>query len=61
MGKVKPVYETHAGWMTSTRDIRLFQDLPAEARIYLARISEFVETPIKYVSIGSDRVQTITV
>lgn len=61
LGKVKPVYETHAGWMTSTRDIRLFQDLPAEARIYLARISEFVETPIKYVSIGSDRVQTITV
>ena len=61
LGKVKPVYETHTGWMTSTRDIRLFQDLPAEARIYLARISEFVETPIKYVSIGSDRVQTITV
>jgi adenylosuccinate synthase len=61
LGEVKPVYETHTGWMTSTRDIRLFQDLPSEARTYLARISEFVETPIKYVSIGSDRVQTITV
>ncbi|MDP2982922.1 MAG: adenylosuccinate synthase [Candidatus Latescibacter sp.] len=61
LGEVEPVYETHAGWMTSTRDIRLFQDLPAAARMYLARISEFVETPIKYVSIGSDRVQTITV
>lgn len=61
LDSAQPVYETHPGWMTSTRDIRCFDDLPAAARSYLARISEIVDTPIRYVSIGSDRAQTITV
>jgi len=61
LGSVEPVYETHPGWMESTRGIRRFEDLPANARSYLARISEIVETPLKYVSIGSDRAETITV
>jgi adenylosuccinate synthase len=61
LASVQPVYEIHPGWMTSTRDARRFEDLPPNARSYLARIAEFVETPLKYVSIGSDRVQTITV
>jgi adenylosuccinate synthase len=59
LGSVEPVYETHPGWKQSTRDIRRFEDLPANARSYLARISEIVETPIKYISVGSDREQTI--
>lgn len=61
LGAVEPVYETHPGWMAPTRDARRYEDLPVNARSYLARISEIVETPIHFVSIGSDRVQTITV
>ncbi len=61
LGSVEPVYETHPGWMRPTRDIRRLDDLPANAQSYLARISEIVETPIKYISIGSDREQTIIV
>lgn len=61
LGSVEPVYETHPGWMESTREARRFEDLPSHARSYLARIAEFVETPLRYVSIGSDRAQTITV
>ncbi len=60
LGTVEPEYETHPGWQQPTRDIRRYEDLPENARLYLARISEIVETPIKYVSIGSDRAQTIT-
>jgi adenylosuccinate synthase len=58
---VEPVYETHPGWMDSTREARRYEDLPANARSYLARIAEFVETPLKFVSIGSERTQTIIV
>jgi adenylosuccinate synthase len=61
LASVEPVYETHPGWMESTREARRYEDLPANARSYLARIADFVETPLKYVSIGSERTQTIIV
>ena len=61
LDEVEPVYECHPGWMEPTNHIRKYGDLPSKARAYLERISELVETPIKYVSVGSDREQTITV
>ena len=61
LNSVEPVYESHPGWEEPTTHIRKYDDLPENARAYLERISEFVWTPIKYVSIGSDREQTITV
>ncbi|MFC1608464.1 adenylosuccinate synthase, partial [Candidatus Latescibacterota bacterium] len=58
---VEPVYESHPGWQSPTTEIRDYSDLPKNARLYLERISDLVETPVKYVSIGSDREQTIKV
>jgi len=58
---VEPVYETHSGWKESTRNARQYADLPPRARSYIERICEIVGTPVKYVSVGSDRNQTITV
>jgi adenylosuccinate synthase len=58
--KVEPIYETHPGWESSTKDIRDFDKLPPKAVSYLNRISEITETPIKLVSIGSNRDQTIS-
>ena len=58
---VEPVYETHPGWKESTKDIRRYADLPANARSYIDRICEITGTPAAYVSVGSDRAQTITV
>ena len=56
-----PIYETHPGWKEPTSHIRRYKDLPSNARSYLERISEIVDTPIAYVSVGSDREQTIKV
>ncbi|MCD6307521.1 MAG: adenylosuccinate synthase [Candidatus Latescibacteria bacterium] len=61
LDEIEPVYETHPGWQQTTTGIRRFDDLPENARKYLNRISELVETPIAYVSVGSGREQTITV
>ncbi|MFC1539748.1 adenylosuccinate synthase [Candidatus Latescibacterota bacterium] len=58
---VEPVFETHPGWQESTKGIRKYDDLPENAKKYIARISEFVETPAEYVSVGADRDETITV
>ena len=56
---IKPHYEWFDGWMTSTADARTLEALPAQARRYLDRIEELVESPIRYVSVGTRRDQII--
>jgi len=55
----EPVYEEHAGWQESTVGVTQFDDLPANARDYLARIEELAGVPVDIVSTGPDREQTI--
>ena len=54
-----PVYEKHAGWQESTVGITRFDELPAKARDYLARIEELAGVPVDIISTGPDREQTI--
>ena len=61
LNSVEPVYETHPGWMEPTKEIRRYEDLPPNAKAYISRISEIIDTPAAYISVGSDRQQTITV
>ncbi len=58
---VEPVYETHPGWQSQTSGITAYADLPEQARSYLGRLSELVETDICVVSTGPDRSETIPV
>jgi adenylosuccinate synthase len=55
----EPVYEEMAGWKESTLGARRYQDLPANSRAYLERISEVLATPIEIISTGADRADTI--
>lgn len=57
--KVKPVYKTLKGWNTSTKGITDFKKLPKEAQIYIKFIEKEVGTPIKYISTGEKREETI--
>jgi adenylosuccinate synthase len=54
-----PVYEDMPGWQTSTVGITRHDELPENARAYLRRIEEIVETPIDIISTGPDRSETI--
>jgi adenylosuccinate synthase len=56
---IKPVYETHPGWMEPISDIREYDDLPENTKLYLNRISELVGVPIGLVSVGAARKDTI--
>lgn len=55
----KPVYEKLPGWMSSTTDVRRRNDLPANALKYIERIETELNVPVKGISIGSKRDQTI--
>jgi len=59
--RVRPVYETLAGWEASTEACRTWEALPGEARAYLERLQEISGVPIRYVSVGSSRSQIVPV
>ncbi|TBV09840.1 adenylosuccinate synthase [Stutzerimonas kirkiae] len=56
---LQPVYEDLPGWSESTVGARSLDELPANARAYIARIAELVGAPIDIVSTGPDRNETI--
>jgi len=57
--EAKPVYETVPGWQQDITGVRSIDDLPANARKYLDRLSELVGRPVEVVSVGPDRAQTM--
>ena len=53
------IYETLPGWSKPTRGVKRFEDLPLEARNYIARLEEVSDAPFAIISTGSDREETI--
>lgn len=58
-GILRPGYETMPGWKTSTIGITKFEDLPIEAKEYIAKIEELVGVEVGLISTGPERDQTI--
>ena len=58
-GPCTPVYESWPGWSAPTKGATRFEDLPVEARRYIARLEEVSGVPVAIVSTGSDRAETI--
>jgi adenylosuccinate synthase len=56
---VKPVYKTLPGWQKTLLGTKRYQDLPTNARRYLDFIEKTLKTPIKIVSIGAERNETL--
>ena len=61
LGSCKPVYEVLPGWPEDISDIRKIEDLPKNAKHYLNRIEELIETPIDIISVGPGREETIVI
>jgi adenylosuccinate synthase len=55
----EPVYETIAGWSTPTAGVRVYEDLPREAKAYIARVEAVTGVPAAVLSTGSAREDTI--
>jgi adenylosuccinate synthase len=55
----EPVYETLPGWTAPAAGVRRYEDLPREARAYVARLEEVTGVPAAVISTGSAREDTI--
>lgn len=54
----KPVYEELPGWTEDITGCRSLDELPANARHYLERVSQLTGVPLSIFSVGPDRSQT---
>ncbi len=59
LAAAQPIYRTVPGWETDITAARSWDDLPENARAYVNTVSELVGVPVKIVSVGPDREQTI--
>ncbi|RLF36631.1 MAG: adenylosuccinate synthase [Thermoplasmata archaeon] len=59
--KCKPVYREFNGWNKIDKNLDSFSDLPDEAQKYLGFIEKEIGIPIKIVSIGPERKETIEI
>jgi adenylosuccinate synthase len=58
-GECQAVYEELPGWKESSAGVTRYEDLPENAKSYLARLQTLVGVPISIISTGPDREQTI--
>lgn len=54
-----PIYETLPGWRETTYGTKTYEELPENAKAYLARIEEVCQAPVAIISTGPDREETI--
>ncbi len=55
----EPIYEELPGWSEDITGARDADGLPENARAYIKRVEELVETPVQIVSVGASREHTI--
>lgn len=56
---ISPVYQEFKGWAQDLTGIGSEEEFPAELRDYIAFIEAYLGVPVKLVSVGPDRTQTI--
>jgi adenylosuccinate synthase len=59
LSSVKPVLKSLPGWKKDISGITKYENLPQQAKQYIEFIEDFVDVPVKIVSIGTARSQTL--
>ena len=57
----EPVYESMAGWLSDTSELKRYQDLPKNARKYIERISQLMGIRVEFVAVGPARDRIISI
>jgi adenylosuccinate synthase len=55
----QPIYEELPGWSEDLTSVKDVGDLPENAKDYVKRIEELVDTPVQIISVGPGRQQTM--
>jgi len=56
----RPQYQVFPGWSDDLTKIKSYSHLPLACRNYIEFIQKYLKVPIKYVSVGPNRTQTIS-
>lgn len=59
LAKCEPIYEELEGWSDDLTNVEKYEDLPENAKKYIAKIEELVGVSVDMVSVGPNRAQTI--
>ncbi len=59
LAKCEPIYEVFPGWKEDISTCSTFESLPENTKRYIERIEELVGIPVKIVSVGPKRSETI--
>jgi len=59
LGECKPVYKEYKGWKTDISKCQKYEDLPEETKDYIKGIEETTGVPVRIISVGPGREQTI--
>ena len=57
--EVTPTYSDHKGWQEDLTSVTTVEGLPASLHDYIAMVEDEMKIPVKVVSVGPDRAQTI--
>ncbi|HEY1006067.1 MAG TPA: adenylosuccinate synthase, partial [Sphingobacteriaceae bacterium] len=55
----EPVYEAIPGWKEDLTQVKSPEQLPENLQAYISYLEKHVGVPVKYLSVGPDRVQTL--
>lgn len=59
LGQVKPDYQVMPGWENEIQAVVSFRKLPLACRQYIQTVEDYLRVPIKFVSVGPERNQTL--
>ncbi|MGH7961557.1 MAG: adenylosuccinate synthetase, partial [Candidatus Binatia bacterium] len=59
--RLTPVYEDLPGWSERLTDLRSLDALPMNARRYVERVEHLIGVPVKMISVGAGREETILI
>jgi len=57
--KINAVYKSFEGWQTNVSDIRSFEKMPSQMKVYIDYLNNFLKVPVKYISNGPGRDQIV--
>lgn len=55
LSQVEPCYSQVKGWQEDIANIRKWDDLPKLAKQYVEKMSEYIDCPVGYISVGEKR------
>lgn len=59
MDSVVPIYETIPGWKTELKHFSSYSELPGNAKNYISTLEDYLESPIKMISVDPQREKII--